>query len=195
MDDVVEYFHEQGINIVTIQPEFQDFLPNSPLLMSTNKADNCLMQCRGNGCLLKHCCRRDEPPTTNGNKIDKEAVVGMRYNKSFECSTEHIHEEKCTHHTIAKEIKMKASTNDSNQKVGNGSTKAVHLENGNKISDDKDKTAADAEVIVENRENENKEAAPPTTTNEIEMKKDSKSNAILKIEINSKTDTDNNVDE
>lgn len=193
MNDVVEYFHEQGINIVTIQPEFQDSLPNSPLLMSTNKADNCLMQCRGNGCLLKHCCRRDETPTINESKIDKEAVVGMRYNKSFECSTEHIHEEKCTHHTIAKEIKVKASTNDSNQKLENGSTKAVQLEKGNKISDDIDQTGADAEVIVENRENENKEAAPTKATNEIEIEKPTNSNAILKIEINSKTDTDNNI--
>lgn len=71
-DQLIDFFHEMGINQVTIQPEFVSKQPVLPLLTaptssSTSAAaqdatsapeDSCLMQCRGEGCLEKHCCGR-----------------------------------------------------------------------------------------------------------------------------------------
>lgn len=51
MTDVVEYFHEQGINIVTIQPEFK---------YSNTIVSDCLVKCVENSCADKICCKNDD---------------------------------------------------------------------------------------------------------------------------------------
>ncbi|XP_055593427.1 zinc transporter 10 [Uranotaenia lowii] len=60
---VVAFFHEQGINQVTIQPEFKTKPAMLPLLApkpedvsKDGETTSCLMQCRQAGCLEKHCC-------------------------------------------------------------------------------------------------------------------------------------------
>ncbi|XP_053685677.1 zinc transporter 10 [Sabethes cyaneus] len=64
-DQVINFFHDQGINQVTIQPEFKTKLPVLPLLAApadapvsagTTTSSLCLMQCRQVGCLQRHCC-------------------------------------------------------------------------------------------------------------------------------------------
>ncbi|XP_058829603.1 uncharacterized protein LOC131688959 [Topomyia yanbarensis] len=61
-DQVINFFHDQGINQVTVQPEFKTMVPVLPLLAAptaaTGPARNslCLMQCRQVACLQKHCC-------------------------------------------------------------------------------------------------------------------------------------------
>uniref|UniRef100_A0A1Q3FL19 Putative zn2+ transporter znt1 n=1 Tax=Culex tarsalis TaxID=7177 RepID=A0A1Q3FL19_CULTA len=66
-DQLIDFFHDMGINQVTIQPEFATKLPVLPLLATpvtaaaqdtTATKDSCLMQCRGAGCLDRHCCGR-----------------------------------------------------------------------------------------------------------------------------------------
>lgn len=60
-DMVINFFHDQGISKVTIQPEFKTKLPVLPLLAAppaATDASSCLMQCRQEACLQKHCCER-----------------------------------------------------------------------------------------------------------------------------------------
>uniref|UniRef100_A0A1Q3FCP6 Putative zn2+ transporter znt1 n=1 Tax=Culex tarsalis TaxID=7177 RepID=A0A1Q3FCP6_CULTA len=66
-DQLIDFFHDMGINQVTIQPEFSTKLPVLPLLVTPAIAEaqdtsaiknSCLMQCRGAGCLDRHCCGR-----------------------------------------------------------------------------------------------------------------------------------------
>uniref|UniRef100_U5EQ60 Putative integral to membrane n=1 Tax=Corethrella appendiculata TaxID=1370023 RepID=U5EQ60_9DIPT len=61
-EDVINFFHEQGINIVTIQPEFTT---------TTLDGNSCLMKCREDACLLKHCCERDETKKTACEKTSQ----------------------------------------------------------------------------------------------------------------------------
>uniref|UniRef100_A0A182JJU4 Cation efflux protein cytoplasmic domain-containing protein n=1 Tax=Anopheles atroparvus TaxID=41427 RepID=A0A182JJU4_ANOAO len=54
-NDVIEFFHEQGINQVTIQPEFKISDP-TPTLGDASKA-GCLIQCRTVAqCAARQCC-------------------------------------------------------------------------------------------------------------------------------------------
>lgn len=67
-DQLIDFFHDMDITQVTIQPEFASMQPVLPLLSApatststsaenaTTPKDSCLMQCRGAGCLDKHCC-------------------------------------------------------------------------------------------------------------------------------------------
>lgn len=48
IDDIVVFFHEQGITIVTIQPEFQ--------ITGNVEIQDCLVKCVEKACILKHCC-------------------------------------------------------------------------------------------------------------------------------------------
>lgn len=53
MDDVVNYFHEQGITIVTIQPEFLSDCHNK---ITSRTNEYCLMPCKDKMCHPKICC-------------------------------------------------------------------------------------------------------------------------------------------
>lgn len=64
INDVVGFFHEQGINIITIQPEFKslgdgDDSPTEEIgnLMEKAARDACLVACRQTACEEKLCCR------------------------------------------------------------------------------------------------------------------------------------------
>lgn len=48
IDDIVIFFHEQGITIVTIQPEFK--------VTGNIETHDCLVKCVDKACILKHCC-------------------------------------------------------------------------------------------------------------------------------------------
>lgn len=64
INDVLGFFHEQGINIITIQPEFKtfgdedDFPPEEMRsLMEKAAKDSCLVACK-TACEEKLCCRK-----------------------------------------------------------------------------------------------------------------------------------------
>lgn len=52
MDDIVIFFHEQGITIVTIQPEFK--------ITGNVEIQDCLVKCVEKACILKHCCNNSD---------------------------------------------------------------------------------------------------------------------------------------
>lgn len=64
IDDVLGFFHEQGINIVTIQPEFKNLGAEDSSgeelksLVNGTIRDLCLVACRETACEEKLCCKR-----------------------------------------------------------------------------------------------------------------------------------------
>ena len=90
IEEVLKYFHDQGINIVTIQPEFAD---TKKYLGSSSKAtdevlrlmaDDCLVACKDKACDDKACCRKtsDSDSTMSlertKSEIQLEQVVSVR---------------------------------------------------------------------------------------------------------------------
>ncbi|XP_062561648.1 uncharacterized protein LOC134225506 isoform X2 [Armigeres subalbatus] len=87
-DMVINFFHDQGISKVTIQPEFKTKLPVLPLLAppivttattAKTSTSSCLMQCRQQACLQKHCCEniiRDDgkKSSAKSNSTSKEKI-------------------------------------------------------------------------------------------------------------------------
>lgn len=57
MDDIKDFFIENGITHVTIQPEFY-IDTTKPQISTSNNINNnyCLMKCQGEGCKINHCC-------------------------------------------------------------------------------------------------------------------------------------------
>lgn len=69
MNEIINFFHEQGISIVTIQPEFNT-TSDSVCAGENNK---CLVTCRQKECKPKHCCT-----TINETGLALEQVVSMK---------------------------------------------------------------------------------------------------------------------
>lgn len=66
INDVIAFFHEQGINIVTIQPEFKNLSEETEAVNEELKPlvegpvrDLCLVACRETSCDEKLCCKRN----------------------------------------------------------------------------------------------------------------------------------------
>ncbi|XP_031631004.1 zinc transporter 1 [Contarinia nasturtii] len=61
-DDVVNFFHAQGITIVTIQPEFKTKTPNDPNSNKCGKLllQECLIGCQSIECAPKTCCSKSD---------------------------------------------------------------------------------------------------------------------------------------
>lgn len=92
INDVLGFFHEQGINIVTIQPEFKNLCqenesPDEEMKSLVDGAikDLCLVACRQTGCLEKLCCRRkgsdgsDESiDSKTKTEVQLEQVISVR---------------------------------------------------------------------------------------------------------------------
>ncbi|XP_066145198.1 proton-coupled zinc antiporter SLC30A1 [Euwallacea fornicatus] len=67
MKDIKEFFIENGVTQVTIQPEFfQSTSSLESLVSSTTPRDECLMACQGDMCKFSHCC-----PLYNENEANK----------------------------------------------------------------------------------------------------------------------------
>lgn len=87
INDVLGFFHEQGINIVTIQPEFKNIAPADLGLEADIKSlqngavrDLCLVACREITCEEKLCCKGssvDEPEMAK-NEAQLEQVVSIK---------------------------------------------------------------------------------------------------------------------
>ncbi|PSN55375.1 hypothetical protein C0J52_01823 [Blattella germanica] len=59
--EVTDFFHDQGITQVTIQPEFLKMDSRSNLTELPNvQANHCLVQCRELGCHSRHCCSHND---------------------------------------------------------------------------------------------------------------------------------------
>lgn len=73
INDVLAFFHEQGINIVTIQPEFKNLACEG----SPSDGDSCLVACRQD-CEEKLCCQRkgsDDAEESTDSKTKSEAQL------------------------------------------------------------------------------------------------------------------------
>lgn len=73
MIEIKNYFNEQGISIVTIQPEFNTTSDS----VCEGESNKCLVTCRQKECKPKHCCRPSETPGL-------EQVVSMKNIESVE---------------------------------------------------------------------------------------------------------------
>jgi hypothetical protein len=89
INDVIGFFHEQGINIVTIQPEFKNLGEQASTeeikaLVESPTRDLCLVACRQPTCEEKLCCKRDaecdssESLDKSKNNIQLEQVISVR---------------------------------------------------------------------------------------------------------------------
>lgn len=65
-DRITEFFLEQGITQVTIQPEFYKKSKSTETINSNKSLTLCLMKCQSEGCKTSHCCP-DNPPKVNYN--------------------------------------------------------------------------------------------------------------------------------
>jgi hypothetical protein len=70
INEIINYFHEQDINIVTIQPEFKTFVCQSnsietSALVDEHGHDLCLVACRHIACDEKLCCQRKNSSETS----------------------------------------------------------------------------------------------------------------------------------
>lgn len=79
INDVLGFFHEQGINIVTIQPEFKNLVsdneaPNNE--MKTITEGKCLVACRQTACEEKLCCKEDDHKSNESLQL--EQVVSIK---------------------------------------------------------------------------------------------------------------------
>lgn len=99
INDILGFFHEQGINIVTIQPEFKSLSdnedsPDDDKSMGEGAVkDTCLVACRHVDCEGKLCCKRDgsdesmERKTNCGDGIQLEQVISVRNISSEDLNT------------------------------------------------------------------------------------------------------------
>lgn len=89
INEIVNYFHEQGINIVTIQPEFKqldaEMSPGGEIrsLVAGTTKDLCLVACRQETCEEKTCCKRNNGSDESiGGKskseVQLEQVISVR---------------------------------------------------------------------------------------------------------------------
>ncbi|XP_050299318.1 zinc transporter 1 [Anthonomus grandis grandis] len=56
MEDIKEFFQENGVTQVTIQPEFFNRSISTESLISAKLPPMCLVSCQGEMCKLNHCC-------------------------------------------------------------------------------------------------------------------------------------------
>lgn len=81
INDVLGFFHEQGINIVTIQPEFMSLNAGESSTSKERKTlidgmvKNCLVACRQSECVEKLCCQHS---SSESIKSDLQQVVSIR---------------------------------------------------------------------------------------------------------------------
>lgn len=81
INDVLSFFHEQGINIVTIQPEFASLNAGESSNSKERKmliegmVKNCLVACRQSECVEKLCCQHG---SNESIKSDLQQVVSIR---------------------------------------------------------------------------------------------------------------------
>ncbi|XP_055908108.1 calcium/manganese antiporter SLC30A10 [Eupeodes corollae] len=74
IDDVRNFFIEQGITIVTIQPEFQDIILPSSI--------ECLVQCNAIDCVEKVCCQQSRNDLREiilpSNQVEKQQEIKLK---------------------------------------------------------------------------------------------------------------------
>ncbi|XP_049791506.1 zinc transporter 1 isoform X1 [Schistocerca nitens] len=59
---IIDFFEEQGITQVTIQPEFFETDNDTNIIaLPSIEEKSCLVQCRGQGCIERHCCLKLVP--------------------------------------------------------------------------------------------------------------------------------------
>lgn len=62
---IIDFFEEQGITQVTIQPEFFETNGDTNIIaLPSIEEKSCLVQCRSQGCIERHCCLKLVPAVT-----------------------------------------------------------------------------------------------------------------------------------
>ncbi|XP_029721104.2 calcium/manganese antiporter SLC30A10 [Aedes albopictus] len=153
-DMVINFFHDQGISKVTIQPEFKTKLPELPLLTSptttsstpaNTSTSSCLMQCRQEACLQKHCCERiikddgKKSSATKSNSASKEKIeqIAMEVHPHLEAGTSGA---KDIIPTITQTISSPTLAIENEAQVpANNSTSAAMSSKGDETREDTDK--------------------------------------------------------
>lgn len=97
ISDILGFFHEQGINIVTIQPEFKNYAENEVVNQETRSLadgalkDLCLVACRKTTCEEKLCCKIKTPcgstESVNLKSVQLEQVISVRNVSAEELSS------------------------------------------------------------------------------------------------------------
>lgn len=110
IDDILNYFHEQGINIVTIQPEFtvtqisQNESKESLSPVGASRESPCLVKCRLQECELKHCCIQNH---LSDPHVHSDTVHTAKQQKSSEsCNLEKVISVQNCDETELKEVVM-----------------------------------------------------------------------------------------
>ncbi|XP_066244977.1 proton-coupled zinc antiporter SLC30A1 [Euwallacea similis] len=76
MKDIKEFFIENGVTQVTIQPEFfQSTSSLESLVSSKTPRDECLMACQGATCKLSHCCPSYKEFEDNKFKYSSKEII------------------------------------------------------------------------------------------------------------------------
>lgn len=78
INEIINFFHEQDINIVTIQPEFKTYACQSTSELQASIVDEkghdlCLVACRQITCEEKFCCQRKNSSTSLDSHSDCKA--------------------------------------------------------------------------------------------------------------------------
>ncbi|CRK92631.1 CLUMA_CG006173, isoform A [Clunio marinus] len=101
IDNILTFFHEQGINIVTIQPEFVSLdgevstnVDEIKPLVDGNAKDFCLVACRQTTCEEKVCCKRQSSDDSGKSSDPKsksdvqlEQIISVRNISAEELNT------------------------------------------------------------------------------------------------------------
>lgn len=122
INDILGFFHEKGINIVTIQPEFTNLVseneaPNEE--MKTVADGKCLVACRQIACEEKLCCKKDEHDSIESlGKSDchLEQVVSIKNMSADEINS-------LGNHRSAKSLNYQASDDSSQAEADMGTQK------------------------------------------------------------------------
>jgi hypothetical protein len=130
INDVLGFFHEQGINIVTIQPEFKNIAPEDltgpgeelALLPNEPVKDLCLVACREVTCEEKLCCQRKSSDGSDQSKseVQLEQVISIR-----NISAEELN--KLSNGTSAKSLNESSKCCSHDVVVKKHSTASLHL--------------------------------------------------------------------
>jgi hypothetical protein len=91
MNDIIAFFHEEGINIVTLQPEFKNLGEielSQDEIQSLVTKDSCLVSCREPNCDEKLCCMKESSPILDDKEsIKLEQVISVKNISAQELKT------------------------------------------------------------------------------------------------------------
>uniref|UniRef100_A0A8D8TQA7 Zinc transporter 10 n=1 Tax=Cacopsylla melanoneura TaxID=428564 RepID=A0A8D8TQA7_9HEMI len=89
---LIEFFHNQGISHVTIQPEFYKNPNEMELISSKFGSTQCLIRCMSEECTRRHCCSVDSDELV-AVKIADETKLGESGSPTSVCRIQNVKQE------------------------------------------------------------------------------------------------------